>query len=61
MSYATDRGATLLSNAYGYLNKGDMLPSVPSAENLIATATRGFIPLRNDLARVGNPAFRSIT
>ena len=43
MTYGTDTAATHLSNAYWYLETGDMQPSDPSAETLAATTNQGFI------------------
>jgi len=43
MSYGTDAAAKHLSNAYWYLDTGDMQPNVPTAEYLIATTNRDFI------------------
>jgi len=51
MIYCTDAAATHLSNAYWYLDKGDMQPSDPSAENLTSTANRGFITRWKRLSR----------
>jgi len=41
--YGTDAAATYLSNAYWYLDTGDMQPAGPWAEKLTATANRVFI------------------
>jgi len=43
MTYVTDAAATHLSNAYWYLNTGDMQASDPTAVTLNATTNRGFI------------------
>jgi len=50
MTYGTDAVATHLSNAYRYLDTGVMQPTDPSAENLTATANRGFIICWNRLS-----------
>jgi len=47
MTYASDSAATYLSNAYCYLDTGDMQPVAPSAENLTAMTNKGFILLWN--------------
>jgi len=43
MTYGTDAAATHVSNAYWYLDMGDMQPNEPSAENMTATTKRGVI------------------
>ena len=50
MTYGTDAAATHLSNAYRYLDTGDMQPVEPSAENLTATANLEFILLWNSIS-----------
>jgi len=41
LTYGTDSVATHLSNAYWYLDTGDLQPSVSTAEKLTATTNRG--------------------
>jgi len=43
MTYGTDAAATDVSNAYWYLDAGEMQPVDPSAENLTAKTNNGFI------------------
>ena len=47
MNYDLDAAATHLSNAYGYLNTGEMQPVVPSAEIVNAMTNKGYILLWN--------------
>jgi len=49
MIYGIDGAVTFLSNAYWYLDTGDMQPSDPMAETLTATANRGYISRWNRL------------
>ena len=43
LTYCTDAAASQLTNAYCYLDRGDMLPCDPTAEILTVTTKRGFI------------------
>jgi len=43
MTYGSDFAATNLSNAYWYVDIGDMQPVDPSAENVTAMTNMGFI------------------
>jgi len=43
MTYGTDAAVKHLSNAYWYLDTGDMQPVHPSAENVTTITNRGFI------------------
>jgi len=50
MNYGTDAAGSLLSNAYWYLDTGDMQPCDLTAVALTATTNRGFIPRWNKLS-----------
>jgi len=43
MTYGSDAAATHLSNAYWYLDTGDLQPVDPSAENITAMTKKGLI------------------
>jgi len=49
MTYGPDSAATHLSNAYWYLDTGDMQPVDPSAENVTAMTNKAFILLWNKI------------
>jgi len=52
MTYGSHAAATLLSNAYWFLDTGDMQPVHPSAENLTAMTNRGFILRWNKISAI---------
>jgi len=43
MTHGSDAEATLLSNAYSYLDIGDMQPNDPTAETVTTMTNKGFI------------------
>ena len=47
ITYGTDVAATHLSNAYWYIDRGDMRPVDPSVETVTAMTKRGFILRRS--------------
>jgi len=49
-TYVSDAPATHLSNAYWYLDTGDMQPVDSSAENVTAMSNKGFIRLWNRIS-----------
>jgi len=53
MTCGKDAAATHLSNAYWYLDTGDIQPREPSVKTLNATTNRRFILVGTDLAREG--------
>jgi len=57
MTYGSDAASTHLSNAYWYLDTGDMHPVDPSAENMTAMTNRESPFVGTGLARVGKYSY----